>query len=124
MTLKQCCATSRDHYTPLDETAVPTGEIVSVVGTPFDFTEEHSIRESIGQVPGGYDHNYVLFGMGRQAKFIVKNGAASNMCDPRPMPYPVLQWVLIRDSLRKGCLATFTVQRIPWPGSVISANAG
>ncbi|CAL8467654.1 g7192 [Coccomyxa elongata] len=68
-----------DHYTPLDETAVPTGEIVSVVGTPFDFTEEHSIRESIGQVPGGYDHNYVLFGMGRQAKFIVKNGAASNM---------------------------------------------
>ncbi|KAK9909437.1 hypothetical protein WJX75_002259 [Coccomyxa subellipsoidea] len=67
-----------DHYTPLEETAIPTGEIAPVAGTPFDFSDEHTIRESIGQVPGGYDHNYVLFGMARQAKFIVKNGAASN----------------------------------------------
>lgn len=112
LTLKQCCATNRDHYTPLDETAVPTGEIVPVGGTPFDFTEEHSIRESIGQVPGGYDHNYVLFGMGRQAKFIVKNGAASNMCDPRHMPTACC------------CLATFMMQKIPCPGRVIAAKAG
>lgn len=72
----------RDHYTPLDETAIPTGEIAPVAGTPFDFSEEHSIRETIDQVAGGYDHNYVLFGMGRQAKFIVKNGAASNTYAP------------------------------------------
>ena len=68
----------RDHYTPLNETQVPTGEIAAVTGTPFDFTEEHPISESISEVPGGYDHSYVLFGMGRQAKFIVKNGAACN----------------------------------------------
>ncbi|CAL5219554.1 g1409 [Coccomyxa viridis] len=67
-----------DHYTPLNETQVPTGEIAAVAGTPFDFTEEHPISESISEVPGGYDHSYVLFGMGRQAKFIVKNGAACN----------------------------------------------
>ena len=48
-----------------------------MAGTPFDFTEEHSIRERFLEVPGGYDHSFVLFGMGRQAKFIVKNGAAS-----------------------------------------------
>ena len=70
----------RDHYTPLDETAIPTGEIAPVAGTPFDFAEAHRIGDAIGQVPGGYDHNYVLFGMGRQAKFIVKAGAASNTC--------------------------------------------
>ena len=69
----------RDHYTPLNETQVPTGETAPVAGTPFDFTEEHPISESFLEVPGGYDHSYVLFGMGRQAKFIVKNGAASNM---------------------------------------------
>ena len=69
---------SRDHYTPLDNTQVPTGEIAPVAGTPFDFSEEHPIRERFSEVPGGYDHSYVLFGMGRQAKFIVKNGAASN----------------------------------------------
>ncbi|CAK0761389.1 hypothetical protein CVIRNUC_002855 [Coccomyxa viridis] len=66
-----------DHYTPLDDTQVPTGEIAPVAGTPFDFTEEHSICERFLEVPGGYDHSFVLFGMGRQAKFIVKNGAAS-----------------------------------------------
>lgn len=67
----------RDHHTPLNESQVPTGEIVPVASTPFDFTEEHPIRESFAHVPGGYDHSFVLFGMGRQAKFIVKNGAAS-----------------------------------------------
>ena len=31
------------------------------------------------QVPGGYDHNYVLHGMGAQARFVAKaNGAASD----------------------------------------------
>jgi hypothetical protein len=83
MTVSACAhAYRRDHYTPLDETAIPTGEIVPVAGTPFDFTEAHAIGEGIGQVPGGFDHNYVLFGMGRQAKFIVKAGAASNTCVP------------------------------------------
>ncbi len=26
------------HYTPVDETLIPTGEIAAVAGTPFDFT--------------------------------------------------------------------------------------
>jgi aldose 1-epimerase len=73
-------ARRRDHYTPLDDSAIPTGEIAPVAGTPFDFSEAHRIGDAISQVPGGYDHNYVLFGMGRQAKFIVKAGAASSTC--------------------------------------------
>ncbi|GJN20347.1 hypothetical protein PR202_gb07716 [Eleusine coracana subsp. coracana] len=37
-----------------------SGEIMPVEGTPFDFTTEHKIGEHINDVPGGYDHNYVL----------------------------------------------------------------
>lgn len=47
-------------YTPVDETQIPTGEVVPVRGTPFDFTEEASIGSRINEVPGGYDHNFDL----------------------------------------------------------------
>jgi len=49
-----------DHYTPVDETLIPTGEIAEVRNTPFDFTSTHTIGERIDQVEGGYDHNYVI----------------------------------------------------------------
>jgi aldose 1-epimerase len=39
---------------------IPTGEIVSVAGTPFDFRTPHAIGERIAKVEGGYDHNFVL----------------------------------------------------------------
>ncbi|CAN1140748.1 Galactose mutarotase [Linum perenne] len=49
------------HITPIDQHTVPTGEIIDVKGTPFDFTKEKKINESILEVEGsGYDHNYVL----------------------------------------------------------------
>lgn len=49
-----------DKYTPVDTGLIPTGELKPVKGTPFDFTTPHKIGERIGQVPGGYDHNFVL----------------------------------------------------------------
>lgn len=49
-----------DRYTPVDTTLIPTGEIKSVKGTPFDFTTAKKIGKDIDQVPGGYDHNWVL----------------------------------------------------------------
>eukprot|EP00878_Enallax_costatus_P003704 GHUV01003920.1.p1 GENE.GHUV01003920.1~~GHUV01003920.1.p1 ORF type:complete len:385 (+),score=76.80 GHUV01003920.1:295-1449(+) len=70
-----------DHYTPVDENQIPTGEILPVAGAPFDFfTGAHTVGERVDQVPGGngYDHNYVLFGMGPQARFIVRNQAVSS----------------------------------------------
>lgn len=48
------------HITPVDENTVPTGEILPVKGTPFDFTTEKRIGDDIQQVGLGYDHNYVL----------------------------------------------------------------
>jgi aldose 1-epimerase len=49
-----------DNYTPVDTTLIPTGEIKSVKGTPFDFTTAKPIGRDIDSVPGGYDHNFVL----------------------------------------------------------------
>lgn len=54
-----------DHYLPTDNTLIPTGELVPVAGTPFDFRTPHRIGERIHLVEGdhfagGYDHCYVL----------------------------------------------------------------
>lgn len=49
-----------DHYTPVNDELIPTGEIAEVAGTPFDFTDAHTIGARIDDVTGGYDHNYVL----------------------------------------------------------------
>jgi aldose 1-epimerase len=55
-----------DHYTPIDETLIPTGEIREVAGSPFDFRSPHRIGERIDAVDTqiafgkGYDHNFVL----------------------------------------------------------------
>lgn len=54
------------YFTPIDETSVPTGEILSVKGTPFDFTKLKKIGEAIDSTNeqlkfgSGYDHNFVL----------------------------------------------------------------
>ena len=49
-----------DKYTVVDKGLIPTGENRSVKGTPMDFTTPMTIDSRIGQVEGGYDHNYVL----------------------------------------------------------------
>lgn len=55
----------RDHevmlncpfYTPVDADLIPTGEVLSVAGTPFDFASPRPIRGPAGQ---NYDHNFVV----------------------------------------------------------------
>ncbi len=54
-------------YLPVDETLIPTGELREVKGTPFDFTEKHTIGERINDTTdtqikfgGGYDHCWVI----------------------------------------------------------------
>ena len=51
-------------YTPLYE-QIPTGEIIAVQGTPYDFNEPKTVGRDIGETFGdivfrGYDDNYVL----------------------------------------------------------------
>jgi aldose 1-epimerase len=55
-----------DRYTPGDQGLIPTGDIVPVDATPFDFRQPHRIGERIDadnaqlRAGGGYDHNFVL----------------------------------------------------------------
>ena len=55
-----------DFYTPTDETAIPTGEIAPVEGTPMDFRTPQTVGSRINDdfqqlIYGkGYDHCYVL----------------------------------------------------------------
>ncbi len=55
-----------DAYLPTDDTLIPTGEIRSVEGTPFDFREPKPIGRDIALsnpdllVAGGYDHCLVF----------------------------------------------------------------
>lgn len=55
-----------DHYTPVNKTLIPTGELASVENTPFDFREAKAIGKDIDasdeqiKIGGGYDHNFVL----------------------------------------------------------------
>ncbi len=43
-----------------DDGLIPTGEIVEVAGTPFDFTTPATIGSKIGALADGYDCNFVL----------------------------------------------------------------
>jgi aldose 1-epimerase len=59
------------RYTPVDSGLIPTGELRSVAGTPFDFRTPHPIGERLHDgaesqllLGRGYDHNFVLDGGG------------------------------------------------------------
>ncbi len=63
---EQILEINADFYTPIDETSIPTGEILKVAGTPFDFRTPKAVGNDIEadneQIKNGqgYDHNYVL----------------------------------------------------------------
>ncbi len=54
------------NFTPTHPGSIPTGEIATVAGTPFDFTTAQRIGDRIDEdneqlkLAGGYDHNWVL----------------------------------------------------------------
>ncbi len=57
---------SASRFTPVDAALIPTGELRSVRGTPFDFSTPEPIGARIEgddeqlSLAGGYDHNFVL----------------------------------------------------------------
>ncbi len=63
--LDQLLQVDASSYTPVDAELLPTGEILSVDGTAFDFRTETPIGKNIDAVDNaGYDHNWVLDGDG------------------------------------------------------------
>jgi aldose 1-epimerase len=53
-------------YVVTDEDLIPSGEIISVEGTPLDFRTPKLIGRDIGEVEDGYDLCYVLEGDGSE----------------------------------------------------------
>jgi aldose 1-epimerase len=76
-----------DRYTPVDQTLIPTGELLSVKGTPFDFTVptpigahvrlDHEQLKRAEATHGGYDLNWVLNRPGDL------NALAARVTDPK-----------------------------------------
>jgi aldose 1-epimerase len=66
-----------DAFTPITEALIPTGEIRSVTGTPFDFSAQARIGARIDESdvqlarPGGYDHNFVLRNGGAEGELVL-----------------------------------------------------
>ena len=68
--LKQVTTLHASHYTPVNGTLIPTGELAPVAGTPMDFTQPTAIGKNIkADHPqlkfaepkhGGFDFNWVL----------------------------------------------------------------
>lgn len=64
--LKHELKLNASRYTPVDATLIPTGELASVEGTPFDFRKPTAIGQRINadneqlRRGKGYDHNWVL----------------------------------------------------------------
>jgi len=74
-----------DRYTPVDASLIPTGELVTVAGTPLDFRQPAAIgarlRSGFPQMlfAHGYDHNFVLNGSRRTTTPL----PAAHAYDPR-----------------------------------------
>jgi aldose 1-epimerase len=62
------------RYTPVDPNLIPTGELASVEGTPFDFRKLTPVGARINEDNDqlkrghGYDHNWVLDGAGKTSE--------------------------------------------------------
>lgn len=83
-------------FTPVDQLAIPTGEILPVKGTPLDFTKEKAIGRDIEKkvykqikICGGYDHNWVVDDWNGKVKLIacardVKSGRSMEVYTDLP----------------------------------------
>lgn len=66
-------------YTPNNKDCIPTGEILSVMGTPFDFRVPKPVGQDIDadfeqiEMFGGYDHNLIIDGEGFRTGAVLKS---------------------------------------------------
>jgi aldose 1-epimerase len=68
--LAHCLRVDADHFLPVDEKLIPTGDVRSVLGTPFDLRAPRPIGDCLAvsdpqlEQAGGFDHCWVLNGQG------------------------------------------------------------
>lgn len=80
-------------YTPNDHECMPTGEVHSVAGTPFDFRTPKPIGSDIDsdfeqiEMFGGYDHNFAIDGRGYRLAAVascMSNGITMEVYTDKP----------------------------------------
>ena len=59
--LKQTLMMPARTYTPFGKNRLPTGEVVTVAGTPMDFRTPKTIGQDLNLFFRGYDHNFEVF---------------------------------------------------------------
>lgn len=85
-----------DFYTPNTEICVPYGEVLSVKGTPFDFTNGRRIGDDLEsdytqlKMFTGYDHNLAINGTGYR-KFAELSGDVSGITMEAYTDLPAVQ---------------------------------
>ncbi|MFY9254979.1 MAG: aldose epimerase family protein [Fuerstiella sp.] len=47
-------------YLPVNEQLIPTGDMAAVADTPMNFVAAHKVGDRIADVPGGYDHCFIV----------------------------------------------------------------
>lgn len=90
---EQVLQINSEFYTPNDNECMPTGEVLSVTGTPFDFRVPKPIGQDIDadfeqiEMFGGYDHNFAINGRGYRLAAIAKcieNGISMEVYTDKP----------------------------------------
>lgn len=77
---------SADFITPVDERIIPTGGLLDISNTPFDFRKGAKIGERINicheqlSLTGGFDHNFVLNNKGCAAKAYSEKSGIQMTC--------------------------------------------
>ena len=66
-----------DKYTPTGEGLIPTGEIATVEGTPYDLRQWTTLDDRLSVLSNGFDNNYCVNGTPGQAVM------AAEMYDPK-----------------------------------------
>ncbi|MYM36800.1 galactose-1-epimerase [Duganella sp. FT94W] len=69
-----------DRYLETDAARIPSGALLDVTGTPFDFRSAASVHARLPSVPGGYDHSLVFAKpVGEYARVAVITGGGRRM---------------------------------------------
>ena len=125
-------AIAADHYLPVDEKTVPTGEVKSVAGSVFDLRAETAIGHHISPDFAGYDHNLCL-SPERVEKRLVARAASphSGVTMAVATTEPGVQFYTAHklsvpvpghDGRQYGPFAGFCLETQIWPDAINKAN--
>lgn len=84
--LNHLLSVNSDFITPVNDTLIPTGELLSVSDTPFDFRKPQKVGLYIDyphkqlKIAGGYDHNFVLKNYGSYEKVATLYAEDTGIC--------------------------------------------